>query len=58
MSKVATQLYIKDKSPEFIEGFAVAAELFAYWRDGVRYCGTYGTTLTEVLEAVKEEEAK
>lgn len=55
MSKIAAKLMIEDESPEFIAGFKRAAEFFAYWKDGVRYCGTYGTTLKEVFEAIDEE---
>ena len=55
MSKDAVRHMIRGESIEFIRGFKRAAKLFAYWRDGVRYVGTHGTTYKDVLEAIDEE---
>ncbi len=34
------------------EGMREATRLFAWWKDGVQYVGTTGTTLKEALETI------
>ena len=45
---------LKDKSPDYIEGFLNGVKLFAWWKDGVEYVGTCGKTYLEVLNSVNE----
>ena len=45
---------LKDKSPDYIEGFLNGAKLFAHWKNGVEYVGACGTTFLEVLAEVNE----
>jgi len=46
--------HLQDKSPDYIEGFLFGVMLFAYWKDGVQFVGTCGTTYVEVLKCVNE----
>lgn len=46
--------HLKDKSPDYIEGFLNGVKLFSHWKDGVEYVGTCGTTYIEVLTKVNE----
>ena len=37
----------RGKSDNFIDGYLRGLWSFAWWKDGVQYCGTSGTTLKE-----------
>ncbi len=45
---------LKNKSPDYIEGFLNGVKFFAHWKDGVEYVGTCGKTYLEVLAEVNE----
>jgi hypothetical protein len=42
------------RSNEFIEGVIEGMRAFAWWKDGVEYVGTTGTTLKEAIAEAKE----
>ena len=46
--------HLKNKSPDYIEGFLNGVKFFAYWKDGTEYVGTCGKTYLEVLTEVNE----
>lgn len=52
MSDIKKQL--RNKSPDYIEGFLNGVKLFAWWKDGVEYVGTCGKMYLEVLTDVNE----
>lgn len=37
------------KPNDYIDGFIAGMRAFAWWKDGVQYVGTCGTTLKEVI---------
>jgi hypothetical protein len=39
---------------DYDRGFRDGLAAYAWWKDGVQYVGTTGTTLVEALEKVKE----
>jgi len=39
----------------FIEGLKSGVRKFAWWKDGIQYCGTCGTTLKKALEDIDKE---
>lgn len=45
---------LKDKSPDYIEGFLAGIKLFAWWKNGVQYVGTCGAKYVDVLNKVSE----
>lgn len=52
--KVWYELYGK-RSDDFIAGVIAALEMYAYWKDGIQYVGSTGTTLKDaVREAISE----
>jgi len=40
----------------FRAGFIAGLSAFAWWKDGVRYVGTSGTTLAQAIELVHDGE--
>ena len=46
--------HLKNKSPDYIEGFLYGVKLFAHWKDGIEYVGVCGKTYLEVLNCVNE----
>lgn len=46
--------HLRNKSPDYIEGFLNGIKLFAWWKDGVEYIGTGGKTYLEILTSVNE----
>jgi hypothetical protein len=42
------------RSKDFIDGMKEGITLYAWWKDGVQYVGTTGTTLKDALEEVEE----
>ncbi len=46
------------QSPEFINGVLAGLEAFAWWKDGVQYVGTCGTTLKQAAEEAVEDLAE
>jgi hypothetical protein len=42
----------------YYEGMRAGIRRFAWWKDGVEYVGSCGTTLKEALEEVDKEEKK
>ena len=43
----------RGKSNDFIDGYVRALWAFAWWKDGVQYVGTTGTTLKEGIAEVE-----
>ena len=41
----------------FYKGLRDGVAMYAYWRDGVQYVGTYGRTLDKVINELNDEEA-
>jgi len=39
---------------EYTEGFIDGMTCFAWWKDGIQYVGTTGTTLNEAIKNVQE----
>lgn len=39
---------------EYRQGFEDGLRAFAWWKDGVQYVGTCGTTLTRAIEGIEE----
>lgn len=48
------------RSQDYLEGFKEGIKMYAWWKDGVQYIGTTGTTLKEALKEIEkiEEELK
>ena len=44
------------RTPEYYQGLRAGVMLFAWWKDGVQYCGTCGTTLQSVLDDIDQQE--
>lgn len=42
----------------YYNGIREGIEQYAYWRDGVQYVGTTGTTLKEALKRIDSEERR
>ena len=42
----------------FVDGTKHGIEYYAWWKDGVQYVGSCGTTLKEALEKVKNNESE
>ena len=42
----------------FHAGMIEGVRLYAWWKDGVQYVGSCGTTLTEAVERIKKEKVK
>lgn len=43
------------RSPDFINGFLAGLQEYAWWKDGVQYVGSCGTTLKEAMEEVVQD---
>lgn len=39
----------------WLRGYIDGLKAFAWWKDGVQYVGTCGTTLKEAIEQAKQE---
>jgi hypothetical protein len=46
------------RNPEFIKGVLVGLFLYAWWKDGIQYVGTCGTTLREAMNDVIKDLAE
>ena len=46
------------RSPDFVKGVLVGLQGYAWWKDGVQYVGTCGTTLRQALEDAVNELAE
>lgn len=46
--------HLRDKHPDYIEGFLNGVKLFAHWKDGIEYVGTCGKMYSEVLTSANE----
>jgi hypothetical protein len=46
----------REKIKAYYQGLKEGVRMFAWWKDGVQYVGTCGTTLKEALKEVDEEE--
>jgi hypothetical protein len=42
-------MFIEKEKQAFLEGFVAGLKEFAWWKDGVQYVGTCGTTLKEAI---------
>lgn len=51
---VMTKYRVPTHKPSFKLGYSLALVRFAWWKDGIQYVGTTGTTLKEALEALNE----
>jgi len=40
----------------YFDGVREGIRMYAWWRDGIQYCGTTGTTLKQALEEVDQAE--
>jgi len=48
----------KQSARWYYEGMKEGVRAYAYWRDGVQYVGTTGTTLAQALERIDSEEQR
>ena len=48
----------RPKGSEYYEGLREGVRRWAWWKNGVQYVGSTGTTLSEALRQVNEEEMK
>ena len=39
----------------WLQGYIAGLSAYAWWKDGVQYVGTCGTTLKEAIEHAKQE---
>jgi hypothetical protein len=46
------------KESDYIRGLKVGVRLYAWWKDGIQYVGTCGTTLKHALERIDREEGE
>ena len=46
--------YCPIPNEDFANGVKEGIKLFAWWKDGIQYVGTTGTTLKEALKKVDE----
>ena len=53
--RVLLKMLEKTQQEAYLEGFIAGLELYAWWKDGVQYVGTCGTTLKEAVEWAKKE---
>jgi len=44
----------EDAEVNYLQGMKVALLAFAWWKDGIQYVGTCGTTLTDALAMVEQ----
>jgi len=47
-----------NKDSDYIKGLKAGVRLYAWWKDGVQYVGTCGTTLKHALERIDKEETE
>ena len=52
--KEATDSEIANYRIGYMNGKIDGVTLFAWWKDGVQYVGTCGTTLAEAIESIKK----
>jgi len=43
----------KNKSLDWLDGFAKGVWAFAHWKDGVQYVGTTGTLLKDIIADIQ-----
>lgn len=48
----------KLEDTDYIRGLKAGVRLYAWWKDGVQYVGTCGTTLKHALERINKDETK
>ncbi len=47
---------IKTFNSDYIRGLKAGVRLYAWWKEGLQYVGTCGTTLKHALEEIDKEE--
>jgi hypothetical protein len=46
---------VLESNANYIRGLKAGVRLYAWWKDGIQYVGTCGTTLKHALERIDEE---